>query len=460
MIDETHDPAAGSWVEGANAHPDFPVQNLPLGIFSTESATLRPGTAIGDFVLDLRAAATLLRNELPAAVVAALHQTKLNLLFELAPDARLSLRRALFFLLTDRSREAAVRAMLYPAAHCRLHMPLVVRDFTDFFAGIHHARAAGSLFRPDHPLLPNYKYVPVGYHSRASSIRVSGGEVVRPQGQTRAATTDTPLFGPSARLDYEVELGIWVSGRSELGHSVPIEHVNEHIAGFCLLNDWSARDIQAWEYQPLGPFLAKNFATTVSPWIVTAEALAPFRRPQAARPDGDPAPLPYLLGGQDQLSGAFNICIDASLLSQKMREQGCSPLRLGRTTALHLYWTPGQLVAHHTVNGCDLAAGDLLGSGTISGPDDESRGSLLELTRGGRDPIFLTSGEARLFLEDGDTVILTGWADADDFRRIGMGTCEATIIGRTADTLGSSQHTPGGLQQQLEPARTWGSSAD
>lgn len=431
MIDETHDPSASSWVPGADAHPDFPVQNLPLGIFSAENVSPRPGVAIGDFILDLAAAATLLQGELPLAVIDAVRHPRLNGLLELEPGARRALRRALFGLLTDRSREATAFELLHPAAVCRLHLPVDIRDYTDFYAGIHHARAVGALLRPENPLLPNYKYVPVGYHGRASSIRPSGGEVVRPHGQIRPAGAEAPVLGPSARLDYEVELGIWISGRSELGQPIPIDLAGDHIAGLSLLNDWSARDIQAWEYQPLGPFLAKNFATTISPWIVTTEALAPFRRAQQPRPEGDPAPLPYLAGEDDQRKGAFDICIDVAVGTRQMRAEGREPFRLGRTSALHLYWTPAQLIAHHSVNGCDLAAGDLLGSGTISGPDDESRGSLMELSRGGREAIALPSGETRTFLEDGDEISLTGWAERSGYRRIGFGACTATIVGGT-----------------------------
>lgn len=428
MIDETHDPAARSWVPGADDHADFPVQNLPLGIFSAGGAAPRPGVAIGDFILDLRAAADLLEGTLPATVADALGQERLNALLALESETRRALRRALFRLLTDRSREAEGYAALHPAEACRLHLPLDVRDYTDFYAGIHHARAVGALLRPENPLLPNYKYVPVGYHGRASSIRVSGGAVVRPRGQIKSADAPVPVLGPSARLDYEVELGLWIGGRSELGHPIPIERAGDHIAGFCLLNDWSARDIQAWEYQPLGPFLAKNFATTVSPWIITAEALAPFRQAQQPRPGDDPAPLPYLTGEEDQRSGAFDIGIDVAIRTRRMRERGEAGFRLGRTSASHLYWTPAQLIAHHSINGCDLAAGDLLGSGTISGPDDDSRGSLMELSRGGREPISLSSGETRTFLEDGDEITMTGWAERNGYRRIGLGICVATIV--------------------------------
>jgi fumarylacetoacetase len=427
VIDETHDPHASSWVPGADVHPDFPVQNLPLGMFSTSGTSPRAGVAIGDHVLDLTAAAPLLAGKADKAIAAVASSTTLNALFALEPAERRALRRALFALLTDAAARDAVSPALVPVDQCAMHLPLTVRDYTDFYAGIHHARTIGSLLRPENPLLPNYKYVPVGYHGRASSIRVSGTEVVRPSGQIKAPDADAPVLGASRRLDYEVELGFWIGGRSELGHPVPIGGARERIAGVCLLNDWSARDVQAWEYVPLGPFLAKNFATTVSPWIVTAEALEPFRVAQPARPEGDPSPLPYLLDEADQQNGALAINIEVSLRTRAMRETSAAAFPLGRTVASHLYWTPAQLVTHHTVNGCDLAAGDLLGTGTISGPDDDARGSLMELTRGGRNPITLPDGETRTFLEDGDEVRMTGRAEREGYRTIGFGECVARI---------------------------------
>lgn len=430
MIDETHDPAATSWVPGADRDPAFPVQNLPLGMFSTGDTPPRAGIAIGQFVLDLAAAAPLLAQEAESAIAAATSGGGLTALFALPPEARRGLRRAVFRLLTDPAKENAASSALVPIGSCRTHLPLTVRDFTDFYAGIHHARTVGSLLRPENPLLPNYKFVPVGYHGRASSVRVSPATVIRPNGQLRAPDAEAPVLGPSRRVDYEVELGFWIGGRSELGQPVPIDRASERIGGVCLLNDWSARDIQAWEYQPLGPFLAKNFATTVSPWIITAEALAPFRTAQPPRPEGDPAPLPYLLDEADQKDGAFDIGIEVSLRSRRMREAGREPVLLGSTRSTHLYWTPAQLVAHHSVNGCDLAAGDLMGTGTISGPDDDARGSLMELTLGGRRPVALLDGETRTFLEDGDEVCLSGRAEREGFRSIGFGTCSATVVGQ------------------------------
>lgn len=425
MIDRTHDPKTACWVPGADSHADFPVQNLPLGVFSLGGGSPRIGTAIGDFVLDLTELAD--RLDLPAELASALRQTTLNGLFALPAMARQTLRSAVFSMLTEPAGEALVGTALHAADECQMQLPLVVRDFTDFYAGIHHARAVGALMRPENPLLPNYKYVPVGYHGRASSVCVSGHTIRRPCGQIKPPTAPDPQVMPTRRLDYEVELGFWISGHSELGFPIPITEAGTHIAGVCLLNDWSARDVQAWEYVPLGPFLAKNFATTVSPWVVTAEALEPFRKPQAARPDGDPAPLPYLLDESDQNGGAFAIRIEVSLRTRKMRDAGEQAFVLGATMASNLYWTPAQLIAHHTVNGCDLAAGDLLGTGTISGPDDDARGSLMELSRGGSVPIRLPNGETRTFLEDGDEVTLSGWAETPDARRIGLGRCTAAI---------------------------------
>ncbi|WP_066555879.1 fumarylacetoacetase [Croceicoccus bisphenolivorans] len=427
MIDHTHDAAVSSWVAGADDHADFPVQNLPLGVFSTSGSAPRIGTAIGDHVLDLSGVAELLRGKAAAAVAAIEGAQTLNALFALEHVARRDLRRAVFALLTNEVHAAHCQAALVPAAQCTMHLPLAVRDYTDFYAGIHHARNVGSLLRPDNPLLPNYRYIPVGYHGRASSIRVSGGEVRRPSGQLRAPDSEVPVVGQSRRLDYEVELGFWIGGRSDLGEPVPIDRAGSRIAGLCLLNDWSARDIQAWEYQPLGPFLAKNFGTTVSPWVVTAEALAPFRVAQPERPDGDPAPLPYLDDERDQQEGALAVRIDVSLRTQSMRNAVMEPMRLGRTAATNLYWTPAQMVAHHTVNGCDLAAGDLLGSGTISGAESDAYGSLMEMSRGGTQSITLPSGETRTFLEDGDEVVLSGTATKEGFRSIGLGECRATI---------------------------------
>jgi fumarylacetoacetase len=425
--DETHDPNASCWVEGALGHPEFPVQNLPLGVFSPPGGGKRGGMAIGDFVLDLAGVAPLLEGDAAEAARLAAGET-LNALFADGNEAADSLRAGLFRLLTDPQREAMARSALIPAKACKLHLPFAVGDYTDFYTGIHHASNVGRQFRPDNPLLPNYKYVPIGYHGRASSIRPSGGEVRRPHGQRKGAG-DTPEFGPSQRLDYELEMGIWTSGSNELGSDVPIAEAAGHIAGLCLLNDWSARDLQAWEYQPLGPFLAKNFHTTVSPWVVTSAALAPFRIAQPPRPPGDPAPLPYLLDAQDQAHGAYAIEMEVHLVTAKMRDAGLAPERLSKGPMTAMYWTAAQLVAHHTVNGCNLQPGDLLGTGTLSGEARETFGSMLELSNGASEPLTLSNGETRGFLEDGDEVIMSAHAVREGFRSIGFGECRGRIAG-------------------------------
>jgi len=426
-LDETHDPNASSWVDGADAHPEFPVQNLPLGVFSTPGGKKRGGVAIGDFVLDLAAVSSRLQGD--AAKVAQLASGEtLNALFADGNDAADALRKAIFTMLTDTSSKLEVEPLLVTAAACTLHLPFAVGDYTDFYTGIHHATNAGRQFRPDNPLLPNYKHVPIGYHGRASSIRPSGGEVRRPHGQRKSPDSDTPTLGPSQRVDYEMEMGLWTSGSNELGSPIGIEDAARHIAGLGLLNDWSARDLQAWEYQPLGPFLAKNFHSTVSPWVVTSAALAPFRIAQPARPAGDPAPLPYLLDPADQAHGAYAIEMEVRLLTAKMRAAGLPPQRLSKGPMTAMYWTAAQLVAHHTVNGCNLRAGDLLGTGTLSGEARETFGSLLELSEGGKNPLALSNGETRSFLEDGDEVIMTAHAARDGFRTIGFGECRGTIV--------------------------------
>ena len=434
QIDETHDPGRRSWVASANGHPDFPIQNLPLGVFSPEGGGPRGGIAIGDEILDIAAAveAGLFDGTAADAAGTAAGPT-LNPFFALDQDGRAAVRRRAGEILdaagSERARaEAGRERLLHRAADCRLAMPARVGDYTDFYAGIHHATNVGRQFRPDNPLLPNYKYVPIGYHGRASSVGVSGGEVRRPAGQRKPASETVPSFGPSRNLDYELELGIWVGPGNALGHSIPMAEAGRHVAGFGLLNDWSARDIQGWEYQPLGPFLAKSFATTISPWVVMPEALAPFRIPQAARPEGDPEPLGYLLDPADQAVGAFDLTLEILLVTPGLAEAGGPPHRLALSNARHLYWTAAQLVAHHASGGCNLQPGDLFGTGTISGPDEESCGSLLEVTNGGREPIALPTGETRRFLEDGDEVILRAWAERDGFVRIGFGECRATIV--------------------------------
>lgn len=435
MPDPTHDPALRSWVDTANGHADFPIQNLPLGIFSPPGGGApRGGVAIGDMILDLTAAAALLEGDALRAAEAASGAT-LNPLFALGAGPRRALRAALSALLAEgmvKREGAAARArlevLLHEAASCTLHLPARIGDYTDFFAGIHHATNTGRQFRPETPLLPNYKYIPVAYHGRASSVRVSGTPVRRPRGQRKPPADPAPSFGPCRNLDYEMELGLWIGPGNALGEPIPIARAAEHIAGFCLLNDWSARDIQAWEYQPLGPFLAKNFHTTVSPWVVTPEALAPFRIAQPPRPQGDPPPIDYLLDARDQAEGGLDIGLEVFILTRAMREQGRRPYRLSHGNARHLYWTVAQMVAHHTVGGCDLHPGDLFGSGTISAPEATGYGALLEITEGGRNPVMLPSGEARAYLADGDEVIFRAHARREGCVSIGFGECRAAIL--------------------------------
>jgi fumarylacetoacetase len=419
--DATHDPGLESWVESANAPDcDFPIQNLPLGRFRRSAdEAWRLGMAIGDQVLDLRAAGLVAHADM-------------NRLMAQGTAARRALRQqASAGLRRGSAAQAAWQACLLPQSNVDMGVPCEIGDYTDFYAGIHHATAVGKLFRPDNPLLPNYKWVPIGYHGRASTIGVStpglGQTFRRPVGQTKAPEREAPDFGPSRRLDYELEIAAFVSRPNEAGEPIAIGDADEHLFGLALFNDWSARDIQAWEYQPLGPFLSKNFASTLSPWIVTMEALAPFRKAYV-RPEGDPSPLPYLDAAADRAQGAVDIELEVWLQTPTMRGSGHTGDRLMRSNFGDAYWTLAQLVAHHTVNGCSLRPGDLLGSGTLSGTGEDQGGSLLELSRGGQRPITLSSGETRTFLEDGDTVILRGGCARDGFRRIGFGECRGTVM--------------------------------
>jgi fumarylacetoacetase len=427
-LDRTHDPRATSWVPGADSHGQFPAQNLPLGIFSTGDEARRAGMAIGDWILDIPALAPSLTGMAREGAAAAGAFT-LNALFADGNALADALRLAVFDLLTDPAGRATAEPHLHPAADCTLHLPFAIGDYTDFYTGIHHAENIGRQFRPDNPLLPNYKYVPIGYHGRASSIRPSGGTVIRPKGQRKPPEADEPVFGPSQRLDYELEMGVWIGKGNALGEPVPVGTAQDHVAGLALFNDWSARDLQAWEYQPLGPFLAKNFHSTVSPWVVTSAALRPFRMAQPPRPGGDPAPLSYLTDALDQQAGAYAVTMEVWLSTAAMRAAGIEPFRLSRGTMDAMYWTVAQLVAHHTVNGCDLHTGDLLATGTLSGPEPGSQGSLIELTEGGKAPIALRGGETRTFLQDGDEMIMTALAEAPGRRSIGFGECRARIAG-------------------------------
>ena len=426
-IDETHDPARTSWIESANGHPDFPIQNLPLGVFSVGNAEPRIGVAIGEMIADLKglSAAGLLDDHWKLA----LGLSTLNAWFTHGPADARELRKKLSTLLSDERFRSAVEPHLVRTAHVEMHLPCDIGDYTDFYVGIHHATNVGKQFRPDNPLLPNYKYVPIGYHGRASSVRPSGTPVVRPKGQRKPPDAELPDYGPSRRLDYELELGIFIRCGNELGHPIPIAEAAGHIAGYCLLNDWSARDLQAWEYQPLGPFLAKNFLTSISPWVVTAEALAPFRKAMPPRPEGDPAPLPYLFDEADQQAGGLGIELEVCLQTAKMREAGMAPHRLSRGEAASaMYWSAAQIVAHHASNGCNLQPGDLIGTGTLSTAQETGLGSLMEMSQGGKRPIELPGGEARSFLEDGDQLTLSARCAAPGAAPIGFGSCVGRIL--------------------------------
>ena len=428
-LNETHDPARQSFVTSANdPNAEFPIQNLPFGAYCpAPGAKERIGVAIGDQILDVTAAASCF-NGAAAVAVRRCAGPHLNQLMSLGPEAWSALRLALSRALSTDQKDMRLQRHLTPMAQAELMLPVAIGDFTDFYASVFHATNAGRAFRPDNPLLPNYKYVPVAYHGRASSIRVSGTAVKRPLGQRKPANEDVPTYGPSRNLDFELELGFYIGVPTTLGETVPVGRAAEHIFGFCLLNDWSARDVQGWEYQPLGPFLGKNFATTVSPWVVTSEALAPFRRAAFARPAGDPKPLPHLADPADQAHGGLDVTLEAYLATETMRRAGAAPLRLTQTSFASMYWTVAQMVAHHASNGCNLEIGDLIGSGTISGPNKDSWGSLLELTARGREPLTLPSGETRGFIEDGDEIIFRGLAQREGYPRIGFGECRAIIL--------------------------------
>jgi fumarylacetoacetase len=418
-LNATHDPKLRSWVASANeAGTDFPIQNLPLGRFRAagSSEAFRIGVAIGDQVLDLRATGLVDTDDM-------------NVLMNASIKDRQALRAAISAGLAEGSdKQAAWSKALLAQGKAEMTVPCRIGDYTDFYTGIHHATTVGKLFRPDQPLLPNYKWVPIGYHGRASSIVVSGQSFKRPQGQTKAPDAASPSFGPSKRLDYELELGFLVGRGNAQGEPIAIGEAEAHLFGVTLLNDWSARDVQAWEYQPLGPFLSKNFASSLSPWIVTMEALAPFRA-KFERPAEDPQPLPYLDSASNRESGALDITLEVLLQTAKMRAEGVAPALLTRgNTTEAAYWTAAQLIAHHTVNGCNLQPGDLLGSGTLSGPKPDEAGSMMELTLGGKQPITLPNGEKRTFLEDGDTLVIRGYCERAGAVRIGLGEVSGTVV--------------------------------
>ena len=428
-IDHTHAPTLTSWLASANiAACEFPIQNLPFGRFTTGQSKLetkaeyRIGVAIGDQVLDLQAAGLLDTQDVNAVMAR-------------GPAERLSLRHAISAALASHASsetQARLKPHLYAMSEVTMGLPCHIGDYTDFYTGIHHAQTIGAFFRPDAPLLPNYKWVPIAYHGRASSICASGHHFRRPKGQAKspdiAGVVSSPTLKPTARLDYELELGIFMGTPNTLGEAVNMQDAEAHVFGMALFNDWSARDVQAWEYQPLGPFLAKNFASTVSPWIVTMEALAPYRCAPQPRPVGDPQALPYLDAANNRAIGGVDIKLEVWLQTAKMKAAGYVGDKLSTSNFTDAYWTIAQMVAHHSVNGCNLQSGDLLGSGTLSGAKPEQGASLMELSQNGKREIVLSNGETRTFLADGDTVILRGFCDKAGSARIGFGECRATVL--------------------------------
>jgi len=417
ILDDTHDAALQSWLESANdPATDFPIQNLPLGRFRHDAQQAwQLGIAIGDQIIDLQQAGLVQSQDA-------------NALMGAGKDQRRALRKALSDGLRAGSlQQARLQAALVAQSQVELGLPCETRDYTDFYTSVFHATTIGKQFRPDNPLLPNYKWVPIGYHGRASSIIASGQSFQRPRGQLKAPDAAAPVLGACARLDYELEIGVIVGQPNAMGDPVSIEQAEDHVFGLALFNDWSARDIQSWEYQPLGPFLSKDFASTLSPWIMTMEALAPFRAP-FTRPEDDPQPLPYLDSAANRAGGGLDIALEVWLQTSKMREAGQAGERLSGSNYKDAYWTVAQLVAHHTVNGCNLASGDLFGSGTLSGPQPEQGGSLMELSQGGKRPLQLANGESRTWLQDGDTIILRGYCQRAGFRRIGFGECRGTVL--------------------------------
>lgn len=436
-LNETHDPTLTSWIDSANeAEADFPVQNLPLGVYTDPKTGVgKVGIAIGDKILDVTAARAkgVIGGVADDAAGACAGDT-LNELMALGGRHWSALRATASRALRDDTEEgeaaqAVADEILLAQADVAMRLPARIGDYTDFYSSIFHATNVGKMLRPDNPLMPNYKHIPIAYHGRASSIVASGETVKRPVGQTKASDADDPSFGPSMAFDYETEVGFFVGPGNPLGQPISMSEAEDHIFGLCILNDWSARDIQAWEYQPLGPFLAKSFASHISPWVVTIEALAPFRCGAYDRPDGDPAPLPYLSSSENEANGGFDVQIEVSISSEQMRDAGTPPQVLAVTNMQHLYWTIFQMLTHHTSNGCNLRPGDMMGTGTISGPTEDALGSVLEITKRGAEPVSLPSGEERRFLADGDELIMRAWCDAVGARRIGFGDCRAVIEG-------------------------------
>lgn len=434
-LDETHNPALRSWVESASrAGHDFPIQNLPFGVFKLPGdERARIGIAIGDEILDcLSSARAGLFEDLEPAIRESLRTPTLNALMSFGREGARSVRSAASRLLrTDSAEGAHAQAIrgdiLVAADSVELLLPAMIGDYTDFYASVVHATNIGSMFRPESPLLPNYKWIPIGYHGRSSSLVVSGTPVNRPFGQTRSNADASPVYGSSRNLDYEVELGAFVCGENRIGERVPLANAEERLFGLCLLNDWSARDVQSWEYQPLGPFLGKNFTTSISPWVVTLDALEPYRCAAFARPADDPSPLPYLADARDQALGGFQVELELWLTTAQMRADGAEAVRLSRAQFQSMYWTFAQMLTHHASNGCNLRPGDLLGSGTISGPAKSERGSMMELAWRGTEPVVLPNGEARTFLADGDEVVMRGWCAREGAVRIGFGECRGEV---------------------------------
>ncbi|MCV6626218.1 MAG: fumarylacetoacetase [Cellvibrionaceae bacterium] len=432
QLNKTHDPSLQSWVASANdGSTDFPIQNLPFASFRRRGSNeaMRGGVAIGDQILDLKAAAQsgVFSAEVQPALEAAA-KDKLNEFMAMGKTAWSGLRAALSSALGAGSAlEASLKGCLVPQAEAEYGMPCVVGDYTDFYASVYHATNIGALFRPDNPLLPNYKWIPIGYHGRSSSIGVSGQSFPRPCGQTKAPDAAEPSLGPCKRLDFELEMGVFIGAGNELGETIAIDDAEDHIFGMCLFNDWSARDIQAWEYQPLGPFLAKNFASTISPWIVTTEALAPFRA-AFSHPAEDPQPLPYLDSDANNAEGGVDVALDVLIQTAAMREAGEAATSLATSNFKYSYWTMAQMVSHHSVNGCNMQPGDLLGTGTLSGPNAEQACAMIELTCGGKNPVTLPNGESRAFLEDGDTIVIRGFCQREGAARIGFGEAAGTVL--------------------------------
>jgi fumarylacetoacetase len=435
MLDQTHDRTLTSWVRSAQmAGTDFPIQNLPLGVFETAAGRVGIGVAIGDQVVDLRVARDAgLLSSLAPEILTTLEGRTLNALIALGRPALTALRVAVQRFLRAETEEGGaaqrVNGLLHPMAAVRMHLPVEVGDYSDFYASVDHATNVGSMFRPDNPLLPNYRHVPIGYHGRASSIVPTGTSVRRPMGQVSAKPEGPPTFAPTARLDYELEVGAVIGAGNALGEPVPLAEAEAHLAGLVLVNDWSARDVQAWEYQPLGPFLAKNFATTISPWLVTLDALAPYRVASRLRSAEEPSPLPYLADAGDQAHGGFGITLEVWIHTARMRAEGAPAERVSHGGFAQMYWTLAQMLTHHASGGCNLRPGDLIASGTVSGPEKSSRGCLLELTWRGAEPVTFSNGETRAFLADGDEVILRGWCEAPGHARIGFGECRGLVVG-------------------------------